>query len=369
MGKSRELAELASAYDGGSLSFRNRIINGDMRIDQRNAGASVSPPNQGYCLDRWTTWLSQATYTVQRNAGGVTPPPGFSNYHGVTVTSATTIGVSDYFGIGQKIEGFNISDLAWGTASAQSATLSFWVRSSLTGNFGAVIRRGDGGQYYAFTYAISAANTWEYKTVTIPGPTTGSWSSDNGTGLFLLFGLGAGSNQTASSNNTWINGGVLGASGATPVVATNGATFYITGVQLEAGTVATPFERRDYGRDLMMCQRYFEKSFPQGIAPANGGSSTTLATVDGAVYGMAQNRIGAGPTTQFKVSKRAVPTMQKYGNSSGDWVYALQNATGFNGGANSGLGRVSESSFVGDQQVQDALAVFVVGHWTASAEL
>jgi hypothetical protein len=241
--------------------FRNRIINGDMRIDQRNAGAAFNPPpNQGYSLDRWTTWLSQNTFSVQRNAGSVTPPAGFSNYLGVTVTSATTIGVSDYFGVGHKVEGFNIADLGWGTANAQSATISFLVRSSLTGNFGAVIRRGDGGQYYAFTYAISASNTWEYKTVTIPGPTSGSWDSTNGTGLFLLFGLGAGSNQTASSNNTWVNGGVLGASGAAPVVATNGATFYITGVQLEAGSVATPFERRDYGRELMMCQRYYEDS-------------------------------------------------------------------------------------------------------------
>ena len=244
-----------------SIGMRNRIINGDMRIDQRNAGAIFNPPpNQGYSLDRWTTWLSQNTYSVQRNAGSVTPPPGFTNYLGVTVTSATTIGVSDYFGVGQKVEGYSIADLGWGAAGAQSATLSFWVRSSLTGNFGAVVRRGDGGQYYAFTYAISAANTWEYKTVTIPGPTSGSWDTSNGTGLFLLFGLGAGTNQTATSNNTWVSSGVLGASGAAPVVATNGATFYITGVQLEAGTVATPFERRPYGTELALCQRYYWQS-------------------------------------------------------------------------------------------------------------
>jgi hypothetical protein len=259
MSQARELAEFATAYAGGNYGMRNRIINGDMRIDQRNAGAAFNPPpNQGYSLDRWTTWLSQNTFSVQRNAGSVTPPAGFSNYLGVTVTSATTIGVSDYFGVGHKVEGFNIADLGWGTANAQSATISFWVRSSLTGNFGAVIRRGDGGQYYAFTYAISASNTWEYKTVVIPGPTSGSWDSTNGTGLFLLFGLGAGSNQTASSNNTWVNGGVLGASGAAPVVATNGATFYITGVQLEAGSVATPFERRPFGTELALCQRYYQ---------------------------------------------------------------------------------------------------------------
>lgn len=140
-------------------------------------------------------------------------------------------------------------------------------------------------------------------------------------------------------------------------------------VQFEPGVEATPFERRDYGRELMMCQRYYEKSFPQGIAPANGGSSTTLATADGSVSGMAQNRIGAGPTTQFKVPKRAIPTMTKYGNSSGDWIYALQNSSALVGNANSGLGRVSESAFTADQQIVDGTAIFVIGHWTASAEL
>ena len=282
------------ACPDNSMGFRNRIINGDMRIDQRNAGAIFNPPpNQGYSLDRWTTWLSQGTYSVQRNAGSVTPPAGFTNYLGVTVTSATTIGVSDYFGVGQKIEGFNIADLGWGTANAQAITISFWVRSSLTGNFGAVIRRGDGGQYYAFTYAISAANTWEQKTVTIAGPTSGTWASDNSTGLFLLFGLGAGTNQTASSNNTWVNGGVLGASGATPVVATNGATFYITGVQLEAGTVATPFERRPYGTELALCQRYYQR----------------LDTGPGTVFGFCTSTTSAEFNVKFTVEMRAGPSI------------------------------------------------------------
>jgi hypothetical protein len=284
--------------------FRNRIINGNMVIDQRNAGAAFNPPpNQGYSLDRWTTWLSQNTFSVQRNAGSVTPPAGFSNYLGVTVTSATTIGVSDYFGVGHKVEGFNIADLGWGTANAQSATISFWVRSSLTGNFGAVIRRGDGGQYYAFTYAISASNTWEYKTVVIPGPTTGSWDSTNGTGLFLLFGFGAGSNQTASSNDIWVDGGVLGASGATPVVATNGATFYITGVQLEAGSVATPFERRPFGTELQLCQRYFE------IVGDTGAASQAIF-FDGSLNASGINCIVSYP---FKATKRATPTMALVG--------------------------------------------------------
>jgi hypothetical protein len=286
----------------GPLSNRNKIINGAMVIDQRNAGASYNPPpNQGYSLDRWTTWLSQNTFSVQQNAGAVTPPAGFSNYLGVTVTSATTISVSDYFGVGHKIEGYNIADLNWGTASAQAITLSFWVRSSLTGNFGAVIRRGDGGQYYAFLYAISSANTWEYKTVTIAGPTTGSWNATNGTGLFLLFGFGAGSNQTASSNDIWVDGGVLGASGATPVVGTNGATFYITGVQLEAGTVATPFEHRSFGQELALCQRYYQEYW-------SSLHSYNLGPV-GYVFGSLNSAMGHS----LPVAMRATPSVQVRG--------------------------------------------------------
>ena len=304
MSKARELANLGNAYSDGALSNRNRIINGAMVIDQRNGGAAFNPPpNQGYSLDRWTTWLSQNTFSVQQNAGAVTPPAGFSKYLGVTVTSATTIGVSDYFGVGHKVEGYNIADLSWGTANAQAITISFWVRSSLTGNFGAVIRRGDGGQYYAFLYAISSANTWEYKTVTIPGPTTGSWNDTNGTGLFLLFGFGAGANQTAGSNDTWVNGGVLGASGATPVVATNGATFYITGVQLEAGDTATPFEHRSYGDELAKCQRYYIS-----VGDTSNSSAYTRYAVGYNYAGTANNSTLVFPTTM-----RAKPSMTTSG--------------------------------------------------------
>ena len=341
---------------------RNKIINGAMVIDQRNAGAIYNPPpNQGYSLDRWTTWLSQNTFSVQQNAGAVTPPAGFSNYLGVTVTSATTIGVSDYFGVGHKIEGYNIADLNWGTANAQDITLSFWVRSSLTGNFGAVIRRGDGGQYYAFTYPVSAANTWEYKTVTIAGPTTGSWNTTNGTGLFLLFGLGAGSNQTAGSNDTWVNGGVLGASGATPVVATNGATFYITGVQLEAGDTATPFEHRSYGQELALCQRYYEKSFDTGAAPGTSGNGAQLAYCPGninRVYGTIVCRVTKRAAATYTIYSTSGATGQMRDASAGvDIATTLTTTAGENG--------VGIASTAGISAVTNQIQF----HYTASAEL
>ena len=242
-----------------NMAGRNRIINGGMVIDQRNAGAAVTLTNQGYGLDRWTTWFSQTgKYTAQQNQGSVTPPVGFVNYHGITSSSAYTVTSTDYFHIAQKVEGYNIADLNWGTANAKTITVSFWVRSSLTGDFGILLRNGAGSHVYGTTYAISSANTWERKTITIVGPTIGTWDSTNGNGIFVIFGLGHGSFQTVSANGSWLNEGKLGASGATSVVGTSGATFYITGVQLEEGSVATPFEHRQYGQELALCQRYYQ---------------------------------------------------------------------------------------------------------------
>jgi hypothetical protein len=255
----RELAELATAYAGGNYGMRNRIINGAMQIDQRNAGASVTPTNGQYTLDRWAAVLTQTSkFSVQQNAGAVTPPTGFTNYLGVTSLSAYSVLSSDGFLMEQKIEGLNCSDLAWGTANAQAITLSFWVRSSLTGTFGGSVINSTQARSYVFSYTVSAANTWEKKTVTIPGDTAGTWLTTNGIGLWLRFGLGSGSTFSATEGS-WQAGNFVQPTSTVSVVATNGATFYITGVQLEAGSVATPFERRPYGTELALCQRYFQK--------------------------------------------------------------------------------------------------------------
>lgn len=243
-----------------SSSFlRNRIINGDMRIDQRNAGASVSvQTGTGYTLDRWgVSTAVNSKYTVQQNAGSVTPPAGYSNYLGVTSSAATTPGSSDSYDIRQKIEGFNVADLAWGTASAATVTLSFWVRSSLTGTFGGALSNNAFNRSYPFTYTISAANTWEQKSVTIAGDTTGTWLTNNGIGIQLFFSLGTGATLSGTAG-AWAAAGYTSATGATSVVGTNGATFYVTGVQLEVGSNATPFERRLYGQELALCERYYQ---------------------------------------------------------------------------------------------------------------
>jgi hypothetical protein len=249
------------AAPANSMGFRNRIINGDMRIDQRYGGASITPLDGQYTLDRWVGFRSQASkFSVQQNAGAVTPPAGFTNYAGVVSLSAYSSLSGDYFGFQQSIEGLNSADLGFGTTAAQAVTLSFWVRSSLTGTLGGALRNSGNTRNFCFSYSVAAANTWEFKKITIPGDTTGTWVTNNGLGIQVWFDLGSGSSLTGATGS-WSATQIIRPTGSVSLVGTNGATFYITGVQLEAGSVASPFERRDYGRELIMCQRYYFNKF------------------------------------------------------------------------------------------------------------
>jgi len=294
------------------FGLKNRIINGDMVIDQRNNGASITPTvTATYVLDRWNNYLTAASkYSVQRNAGSVTPPAGFTNYLGATSLSSYSVTSGDLFLISQPIEGFNVADLAWGTANARTITLSFWVRSSLTGTFGGSIQNSSQGRSYPYTYTISAANTWEQKSITIPGDTTGTWLTNNGIGLWLFFSLGTGTTGSGPAGS-WSSGNFQSATGATSVVGTNGATFYITGVQLEVGSSATPFERRLYGQELANCQRYYETNVGSPAGSSGAIGTTSSGNVQSLDFG-------------FSVTKRAAPTM---GYQTGtNWQY-------FNGSA------------------------------------
>ena len=272
--------------------FRNRIINGNMVIDQRNAGASINNSTLGvYSVDRWAIYgPTSARFSVQQNAGSVTPPSGFRNYLGATSLAATSLGSTDDYLVYQRIEGFNTADLGFGAAGASSVTVSFWVRSSLTGTFGGALQNASLDRSYVFSYAISAANTWEYKTVTIAGDTTGTWNTTNGLGIGVSFSLGSGTGKSTTAGS-WVNGNFNGVTGGVSVVGTNGATFYITGVQLEAGSVATPFEQIDYGRELIMCQRYYETGQVGAVSYAASGSAIQRSALF------------------YKVTKRAVPTL------------------------------------------------------------
>ena len=278
---------------GNASLMKSRIINGAMVIDQRNAGASVTPTaNFTYTLDRWVAGLIQASkFSVQQNAGSVTPPAGFNNYLGVTSLSAYSVLSTDYFNINQFIEGFNWADLGFGTANAKTVTLSFWVRSSLTGTFGGVLGNSAGDRTYPFTYTISAANTWEQKSITIAGDTSGTWvGATNGIGARLWINLGAGSTFSGTAG-AWASANYTSATGATSVVGTNGATFYLTGVQLEVGSSATGFEYRQYTTEFALCQRYYEVCNATYLQAAQAGGGANILSY------------------QYKVTKRATPTL------------------------------------------------------------
>jgi hypothetical protein len=290
------------------FGMRNRIINGAMEIDQRNAGAATANTINSYTVDRWAVNQSVTGKLIaQQNAAAVTPPTGFKNYLGVTSQSSYSVLSSDYYAIGQVIEGFNVSDLSWGTASAATITLSFWVRSSLTGTFGGSIQNSAQSRSYPFTYTISTVNTWEKETITIAGDTTGTWLTDNGAGLRLFIGLGAGSTYSGTAG-AWAAANYWTATGATSVVGTNGATFYITGVQLEVGSTATPFERRLYNQELATCFRYFETMGGGNIHGASYNGATTIGEV------------------QYKARKRTTPTVSgTTGNNISDVVAGVDN--------------------------------------------
>lgn len=272
----------AAGSPEGSYSFRNRIINGDMRIDQRNAGASVTVNSSTatFPVDRFAGrgQTSAGVFTAQQSS---TAPTGFTSSVICTVTTAASPpGATDAYLFRQNIEGLNVADLGWGTASAKTVTLSFWVRSSLTGTFGGALQNSAFNRFYPFSYSISVADTWEYKTVTIAGDTSGTWLTTNGIGITLSFSLGAGSSRVNTAGS-WTASTTEGASGQVNLIATNGATWYITGVQLEVGSVATPFERIDYGRQLIQCQRYCYQAIGRDVGStssdwaAGGYSSTT----------------------------------------------------------------------------------------------
>jgi hypothetical protein len=277
--------------------FVNRIINGDMRIDQRNAGAAITinSASNTYSVDRFFGRgdTSDGVFTLDQTT---TVPAGFTNSVLATVTTAdASIGATQRYQIGHRIEGFNVADLGWGTASAKTVTLSFWVRSSLTGTFGGALTNAAGDRSYPYTYTISSADTWEQKSVTIAGDTSGTWETGTAIGIQLFFSLGAGSTLLGTAGS-WAATLYTGATGQTQVIGTLNATFYITGVQLEVGSVATPFERRPYGTELQLCQRYYTKFTSFGSQYAGIGSGVVELTT------------GSSCVVKYPVTMRASPT-------------------------------------------------------------
>jgi hypothetical protein len=291
-----------------------------MVIDQRNAGASVTANASGiYTVDRWWAYSGVTSkFTVQQNANSVTPPAGFTNYLGCVSTSAYSVNATDTFLIRQIIEGFNVADLGWGTANAKTVTLSFQVYSSLTGTFGGSLENNAENRSYPFTYTVSSANTWTPVSITIAGDTTGTWVTNNGRGILLNFSLGTGSSLSGTAGS-WAGATYYSATGATSVVGTNGATFYITGVQLEVGSSATGFEYRQFGQELALCQRYYynlETGYAAGVGqPIGIGCGTTTSAIDVCV--------------PFPATMRATPSIYQNTGTNYYQFYAGGNGTNF----------------------------------------
>ena len=359
------LAQQAST--GVSQGFKNRIINGAMVIDQRNAGASITPLTTGswYATDRFQLTVTQSSkFTSQQSS---TAPTGFNNSVLITSSSAYSVTSTDAFVLRQIVEGYNFADCNWGTANAKTVTLSFWVQSSLTGTFGGSLANSDSSRTYPFTYTISVANTWEQKSITIAGDTTGTWGgATNGRGVIVNFGLGLGSTYSGTAGS-WSANNYSSATGATSVVGTSGATFYITGVQLEVGSTATSFDYRPYGTELALCQRYFEMSFPQGTAPVNGATNgvRTTSSVINASNAYANN-------IMYVVQKRATPTVTTYNtdNSSAAGQAGYYTAgTWNNGNTTSTFGSMTTLGYNFGGAFTLLGAYYTDLHWAASAEL
>jgi hypothetical protein len=354
-----------TVVSGSAMGMRNRIINGDMRIDQRNAGATTSTTN-GYTLDRFYFYsdISGVATTVQQVSDA---PTGFTNSLKVTASTGATAGTGKQSVIGQSIEGYNISDLAWGTASAKTITISFWVKSSLTGTFAGNLQNAAPNRDYVFTYAISAANTWEYKTITIVGDTSGTWGTSNGIGLVVYFNMGSNQSGFAGTANTWSSSIFRTVTGAVELLQTTGATWQITGVQLEIGTSATPFERRIYSTELTLCQRYYENSYDTGTAVGTniGNDSQSRHTI-----AVVSNSKAWSIGTPYKVKKRTNPSVTLYNRAgtSGQWFWGTY-----------GVNEASSSTIIAASCQNELQVIYTssypsgtnggYGHFTADAEL
>jgi len=353
------------------FGLRNRIINGDMRIDQRNVGASKTISDTGditYTVDRWAAYGNQASkFTVQQDSSANTVA-GFTSSLKVTSLSGYSVLAGDTFSMRQNIEGFNFADFNWGTANAKTITLSFWVRSSLTGTFGGSLRNSGNNYSYPFSYTILAANTWEQKIITVAGPTAGTWiGATNGIGTHLIFSLGTGTTGSGTAGS-WSGTNYESVTGGTSIVGTNGATWYITGVQLEEGSQATPFEYRHHTTELQLCQRYFQKSYRPEVVPGTalpndydgqGAQFSGPTIINANIFGGA---------VSFPVSMRTSATIKTYDCAGTiDKLSSLSNGGAITNGVNANLANAG-TSLVNFRLYNVANYGFVVA-WTASAEL
>jgi hypothetical protein len=304
-------------------TYRNRLINGDFNINQRAATSTTAGGT--YIADRWSLSSSNANITHSLfSTANLTPNPTAGR---LTATTGTAAGAANFWGLVQSIEGTLVADLRWGTASASTITVSFWLRSSITGTFGVAIRNSAINRSYVTSVTQNVAGTWEYKTVTIPGDQSGTWLTTAAAGIIVHITAGAGTNFLTTAN-TWTAGNFLGPTGMTNAMATNGNTFDVTGVQVESGSVATPYEFRPFTSEILLCQRYYFTSYIYGTAPGAASASNGSYRVVGN-----DPSNGLFMSSRWPVSMRGTPGVVIYQPLTG----ALSNLRNTQTGASVGL--------------------------------
>jgi len=348
--------------------LKNLIINGDMRIAQRGTSATITGGSVCHTVDRFImnidTTIFNSIATMGQNLDSLTPPSDFSNYVGIQINTGTALSGNPYYNFRQQIEGNNLSHLKFGTSDAKTITLSFWVRSTLTGDFSFSLRNGASNRSYVTTYNIASANTWEKKTITITGDTTGTWAVNNTIGLTVNWGLGNSSgNFSTSTLNEWQAGSLTGATTGVDLVATTNAKWYITGVQLEIGDTATPFENRMYSQELAMCQRYYCKSYNTTTAPATN-TSNGINIIGGSTQASGYQYM----CLVFPQDMRTTPSITFYRDNGADNTWEWRRS-----GASGTIAPVAPYGSTRQMQMYvNAGGAYVVslvwGHWVASAE-
>lgn len=359
-------------YNDGSLQpsapvGRNLIINGDMQIAQRATSVTGITSTNYYTADRWRTDVTTAGTWTQTQDTDVPTGQGFANSLKLDCTTAdASLASGDRIFLGQRIEGFNVQSLAKGTPTAKSITVSFWVKSNKTGTYIVELFDSDNSRQISTSYTISVADTWEKKTITNVGDTTGVLANDNGIGLMVQFWFAAGSNyQSGTLSTTWgTSTNANRAVGQVNIADSTSNYFNITGVQLETSTVATPFEHLQYGQQLALCQRYYEKSYSIDVVPTtNTALGAVTLTVNSTINGY---MAGSRP---FVVSKRAIPTIIIYSPAGNSGTVADGNTTNFKTGTALQTGTAGFSLQNNSGETWTPVSNLIYFHFIASAEL
>lgn len=345
--------------------FRNRIINGNMLIDQRGSATTPVTTN-GYAMDRFGSWRAGTMATNFGQASLPAPLTEFTKCAKLTITTTqASLGASDYVSLFEhRIEGYNIADFAWGTSAAQSVAISFWIYASATGTITVNIRNGAYNRSYVSNVTITSANAWQYVFLTVPGDTSGTWNTTNNTGIVVCVVVASGATYQGT-NNTWSSGNYIATSSTTNFAA-SANSIYVTGVQLEKGTVATPFEFRPFAVELELCQRYYETSFPVNTKP---GYNQGDYAADWGFCGGGRNAGLGAVQHNMKITKRikagySITLYNPYGLSGSYSVYTDGNVT-----MSPSTLRTSEKTFVCDFTDTNAIGKTIHTSWVVDAEL